>query len=67
MLVNQPTAAPSRKWKYGALVSAVLGAAAYAAQIYYPEEFATWSPIAYQIAGALGFAIPAYVVRNEKV
>lgn len=66
-LVKQPSAAPTRKWQYGALVSALLVAALAGWQAYDPESAAQWSPIVYQIAGILGFALPAYITKNRAV
>jgi hypothetical protein len=64
-LINQPSLAPTRKWKYGAVVSALLVAAMAGWQAYDPQSAAQWSPLVFQIAGALGFAVPAYLVRNK--
>jgi hypothetical protein len=64
-LVNQPSAKPTRKWNYGALGSAIVIAAIAGLTAYDPELGAVWGPVIGAVAGALGFAVPAYLVKNR--
>ena len=64
-LVSQPTAAPTRKWNYGALGSAIVIAAIAGLTAYDPALGAVWGPVIGAVAGALGFAVPAYLVKNR--
>lgn len=66
-LVNQPTLAPTRKWNFGALGSAIVIAAIAGLTAYDPALGAAWGPVIGAIAGALGFAVPAYVAKNRAV
>jgi hypothetical protein len=64
-LVAQPSAAPTRKWNYGALGSAIVIAAIAGLTAYDPALGAVWGPVIGAVAGALGFAVPAYLVKNR--
>ena len=64
-LVAQPSAAPTRKWNFGALGSAIVIAAIAGLTAYDPALGAVWGPVIGAVAGALGFAVPAYIVKNR--
>ena len=64
-LVDQPSAMPTRKLQfgiYGGIIVAMLIAGLTAYDI---ELAATWVPVISAIAGSLGVAVPAYLVRNR--
>jgi hypothetical protein len=64
-LINQPTNAPIRKWNFGALGSAIVIAVIAGLTAYDPELGAVWGPVIGAVAGALGFAVPAYLAKNR--
>lgn len=68
-LKNQPTLAPTRKWKFGAVGAAVMTALIPvifpALEAYDPAFAAQWGPVIAAVLSALGFAVPAYVVKNR--
>ena len=64
-LVDQPSAMPTRKLQfgiYGGIIVAMLIAGLTAYDL---ELAATWVPVISAIAGSLGVAVPAYLVRNR--
>ena len=63
-LVSQPSVMPTRKWQYGALGSAIVVAVIAGLTAYDPALGAVWGPVLTAIAGAVGFAVPAYIAKN---
>jgi len=63
-LVNQPSAAPTRKLQFGIWGGVVVAALLAALHAYDVTLANTWSPVISAIAGSLGVAVPAYIVRN---
>ncbi len=66
-LVSQPTAAPTRKLKYGIVFGILVSAGVAALNVYNPSLANTLTPVIYALAGSLGVAVPAYVVKNERL
>ena len=64
-LVTQPTAAPTRKLQFGMIGGALVVALVAGMSAYDAELGATWGPIIFALAGALGVVVPAYVVKNR--
>lgn len=72
-LVDQPSAAPSRKWLFGAsgaaamtaLVPILYPALMAGLEAWSPEHAAILGPVIVAILTGLGFAVPAYAVRNR--
>jgi len=63
-LVNQPTAAPTRKLQFGIWGGVIVAALIAGLHAYDVALASTWSPVISAIAGSLGVAVPAYIVRN---
>lgn len=66
---GNPTIKPTRKWNFGALgaaiVTAIIPVVWPELQAQFPEIMDTWGPTIAAALAALGFAVPAYVVRNR--
>jgi len=66
-LVSQQTAAPTRKWNYGAIGSVIIAVIIAGLTAFDAELAGKWVPVITAIAGGLGFAIPSYIVKNRAV
>ena len=66
-LISQATAAPTRKWNYGAFFSVVVAVIIAGLTAFDAELAGRWVPVITAIAGGLGFAIPSYLVKNRAV
>jgi hypothetical protein len=64
-LVTQPTLAPTRKLQFGISGGVIVAALIAGLTAYDPDLAATWTPVIAAIAGSLGVAVPAYLVKNR--